>query len=557
MNHARYFLPHILALSTNSPFWLGMNTGLKSYRCKVFDKFPRTNIPDYFPSWGEYDSFIKLLIKTNCIDNAKKIWWDIRPHPFFDTLEFRVCDIPMRVDETIALAALIQATIAKLYKLYAANQGFRLYRRALIMENKWRAARYGLDGKLIDFGKQKEVPVRDLIHEYLDFIDDVVDELDSREELKYLRQILETGSGADRQLRVFQETGDLKNLPVTQTNHQLSTLTFDPVLTPGARNAVNVCLRIQPNEKVTTITDDATKEIAASIVRELEQLGSTYRAWVLDDLAPRPLRDLPQEIADNLETSEASIFAVQAQANELRSRMQMTDIVNRRHIRHAHMVNINRQIMLEGMRADFLKVDRISQKVAEMVRRASLIRAKTAAGTDLTAELNPSYRWIKTSGIISPEKWGNLPGGEGLTTPGEGEGPFVIDGVVGYWLCAKFGDLAPKPLTIRIKNNRLTEAHSANHDLEDDFWRYTHTDENSDRVGEFAIGTNIELKDVIGQILQDEKYPGVHIAFGNPYGAHTGAEWYSSTHIDVVGRKFDIWVDDEQIMKNGKFLIEA
>ena len=346
------------------------------------------------------------------------------------------------------------------------------------------------------------------------------------------------------------------NLPVTQTNHQLSTLTFDPELTPGARNAVNVCLRIQPNEKVTIITDDATKEIAASIVRELEQLGSTYRAWVLEDLAPRPLRDLPQEIADNLETSEVSIFAVQAQANELRSRMQMTDIVNRRHIRHAHMVNINRQIMLEGMRADFLKVDRISQKVVEMVRRASRIRAKTAVGTDLTAELSPAYRWIKTSGIISPEKWGNLPGGEVFTTPGEVNGTFVIDGVVGDWLCAKFGDLAPKPLTIRIKNNRLTEAHSANHDLEDDFWRYTHTDENSDRVGEFAIGTNIELKDVIGQILQDEKYPGVHIAFGNPYGAHTGAQWYSSTHIDVVGRKFDIWVDDEQIMKHGKFLIE-
>jgi glutamate---cysteine ligase / carboxylate-amine ligase len=212
MNHARYFLPHILALSTNSPFWLGMNTGLKSYRCKVFDKFPRTNIPDYFPSWGEYENFIRLLIKTNCIDNAKKIWWDIRPHPFFNTIEFRVCDIPMRADETVALAALIQATVAKLYKLYSANQGFRLYRRALIMENKWRAARYGLDGKLIDFGKQKEVPARDLVHEYLDFIDDVVDELDSREELNYIHEILERGSGADRQLRVFEETGDLKKV---------------------------------------------------------------------------------------------------------------------------------------------------------------------------------------------------------------------------------------------------------------------------------------------------------------------------------------------------------
>jgi len=212
MNHARYFLPHILALSTNSPFWLGMNTGLKSYRCKVFDKFPRTNIPDYFPSWGEYENFIKLLIKTNCIDNAKKIWWDIRPHPFFNTIEFRVCDIPMRADETVALAALIQATVAKLYKLYTANQGFRLYRRALIMENKWRAARYGLDGKLIDFGKQKEVPARDLVREYLDFVDDVVDELDSREELEYIHKILDQGSGADRQLRMFQETGDLKKV---------------------------------------------------------------------------------------------------------------------------------------------------------------------------------------------------------------------------------------------------------------------------------------------------------------------------------------------------------
>ena len=212
MNHARYFLPHILALSTNSPFWLGMNSGLKSYRCKVFDKFPRTNIPDYFPSWGEYENFIKLLIKTNCIDNAKKIWWDIRPHPFFNTLEFRVCDIPLRVDETIALAALIQATVAKLHKLYTANQGFRLYRRALIMENKWRASRYGLDGKMIDFGKQVEVPARDLILEYLEFVDDVVDELDSREEINYVHEILKNGTGADRQLRVFAETGDLKQV---------------------------------------------------------------------------------------------------------------------------------------------------------------------------------------------------------------------------------------------------------------------------------------------------------------------------------------------------------
>jgi len=212
MNAARYFLPHILALSTNSPFWQGIETGLKSYRCKVFDKFPRTNIPDYFPSYGEYESFINLLIKTKCIDNAKKIWWDIRPHPYYSTLEFRICDIPMRVDETLALAALIQATVAKLYKLHSMNQGFRLYRRALIMENKWRAVRYGIDGKLIDFGKRVEVPLRDLMEEYFEIIDDVVDGLGCRSEINYIREILRNGTGADRQLRVWRETQDLKQV---------------------------------------------------------------------------------------------------------------------------------------------------------------------------------------------------------------------------------------------------------------------------------------------------------------------------------------------------------
>ncbi len=338
---------------------------------------------------------------------------------------------------------------------------------------------------------------------------------------------------------------------------ELSKIPFDPEYTPGARNAVNVCLRIQPNERVCVITDEATAEIAAAIVAELSKIGAPHHAWILEEVAERPLRDFPREIADDLEKAQVSVFAVQVQTNELRSRIQMTDIVNRRKIRHAHMVNINRQIMLEGMRADFQRVDRLSQKVVEMVRKASKIHAKTAVGTDLTANLNPNYKWLKTSGIISPEKWGNLPGGEIFTTPGEVNGTFVIDGVVGDYLCAKFGDLKENPLTIHMKGNRLTEAHSENRELEDDFWKYTHTDENSDRVGEFAIGTNIDLKNVIGQILQDEKYPGIHIAFGNPYGAHTGAEWDSTTHIDVVGRKFNIWVDEQQIMQDGKFLIEA
>ncbi len=212
MNSMRYFLPHILALSTNSPFWLGMDTGFKSYRCKVFERFPRTGIPDVFANWADYETFINLLVKTNCIDNGKKIWWDIRPHPFFETIEVRVCDLPMRLDETIAIAALIQATAAMLWKLHAANKSYRIYGRALISENKFRACRYGLDGKLIDFGKEEEAPMRDLMLEYLDLIDDEVDELGSREEINYVREMLKMGTGADRQLRVFRETGDLKKV---------------------------------------------------------------------------------------------------------------------------------------------------------------------------------------------------------------------------------------------------------------------------------------------------------------------------------------------------------
>jgi aminopeptidase len=335
----------------------------------------------------------------------------------------------------------------------------------------------------------------------------------------------------------------------------LRNLAFDPELTPGARNAVEVCLKVQPHEKVTVIADRACDEIAASLVRQLDAVGAPFTAFVLEEIAQRPLSDMPQAILDDMESSQVSIFTVQAQKNELHTRMQMTDVVNRRKMRHAHMVNIEKRIMLEGMRADFLQIDELSVKVWEIVTAAQRIRAKTDAGTDVTADLNKNYKWVKTSGIISVNKWGNLPGGEVFTTPGEVNGTFVIDGVVGDYLCAKYGDLAAQPLTIRVDKNRVVECHSDNSELEAEFWKYCHTDENSDRVGEFAIGTNIGLRDVIGNILQDEKLPGVHMAFGNPYGAHTGAEWWSGTHIDVVGRHFDIWADDRQIMRQGKFLL--
>jgi carboxylate-amine ligase len=210
MNAARYFLPHVLALTTSSPFWMGHNTGLKSYRSEVFKQFPRTDIPDHFDSYGSFQRYVDLLVKTGCINDGKKIWWDLRPHPIFPTLEFRICDIPTRVDDTIAIAALFQAIVAKLTKLIEKNLGFRLYRRMLIQENKWRAVRWGIDGKMIDFGKQKEVPTRDLILELLDFVDDVLDELGSRKEVEHIHTILERRTSAEEQLRVFSETKDLK-----------------------------------------------------------------------------------------------------------------------------------------------------------------------------------------------------------------------------------------------------------------------------------------------------------------------------------------------------------
>ena len=208
-NSTRYFLPHIYALSTNSPFWEGRQTGYKSFRTKVFDKFPRTGIPEAFDNIELYENYVKLLVKTNCIDNAKKIWWDLRVHPFFNTVEFRICDVPMTVDETIALAALFQAVCAKIYKLRLQNLNFIQYSRALINENKWRASRYGIDGRLIDFGKEEEVNARVLIAELLDFVDDVVDNLGSRHRLAYVNKILENGTGADRQLEVFEKSKNL------------------------------------------------------------------------------------------------------------------------------------------------------------------------------------------------------------------------------------------------------------------------------------------------------------------------------------------------------------
>lgn len=330
---------------------------------------------------------------------------------------------------------------------------------------------------------------------------------------------------------------------------------IDPDLAPGARNAIQVCLRLKPQERVTIITDEATAEIAVALRAEVEAIGSECNLFTLEHHGQRPMQFMPELILEDLSMSQVSIFAAQSQPGELAARREMTAVVDHHRIRHAHMVNINRQIMLEGMRADFHEVDALSQRLVERARQAKRITCKTPFGTDFEAELSPKLKWLKTSGIINAEKWGNLPGGEIFTAPLNTNGTFVVDGVVGDYLCERYGDLKETPLTIEVENNRIVDLHSENKKLREDFRRYTSTDENSNRVGEFAIGTNTACTHVIGHILQDEKIPGVHIAFGHPYAEHTGANWASKTHIDCVGRDFDIWFDDEKVMERGKFLV--
>ena len=326
-------------------------------------------------------------------------------------------------------------------------------------------------------------------------------------------------------------------------------------LGPGARNAVRTCLRIQPSERVALVTDLETEEIAASLADQVRQVGAELDVHIMEDYGARPMLTMPDPILRALETADVSIYAGQPKTGELAFRRALTEVINRRRIRHAHMVSISRQIMREAMRADFNEVDAISQRVLDHAVRAKRMIARSAAGSRIEATFDPAIKWLKTSGIISTAKWGNLPGGEVLTSPARVDGVYVADGVVGEYLCARYGDLEKTPLSVTIENSRIVEVRSTNHDLVNEFMAYTSTDENSNRVGELAIGTNVAVRDVIGNILQDEKLPTLHLAFGHPYSEHTGAPWMSTTHIDIVGRRFDIWFDDEQVMRDGTFLI--
>ena len=294
-------------------------------------------------------------------------------------------------------------------------------------------------------------------------------------------------------------------------------------LAPGARNAVRTCLRIEPHERVALVTDLETREIAASLADQVRQVGAELDAHVMEDYGLRPMLKIPDPIRQALERADVSIYAGQPKIGELAFRREMTQVVNRRQIRHAHMVSISRQIMREAMRADFNKVDAISRRVHARAAKAKKMVARYRAGSFLEATFDPEIKWLKTSGIISTSKWGNLPGGEVLTSPARVDGMYVADGVVGDYLCARYGDLEHTPLSVTIENSRIAGIRCDNRNLVEDFTAYTTTDENSNRVGELAIGTNIAIENIIGNILQDEKMPTLHLAFGHPYSEHTGA----------------------------------
>ncbi len=329
-----------------------------------------------------------------------------------------------------------------------------------------------------------------------------------------------------------------------------------PDLLEGAHNAVNTCLAIRRTEHVALVADEGSREVAASLEQALADAGAKAHCVLIESVSPRPMTVAPPEILEALDTADAGILCVQPQEGELPARMAIVGLVERRRIRYAHMIGVTPRIMREGMRADYRQVDRLSQQLCERMNRAHALTVRTPAGTDFTATFDRALAWVKTSGLINPRYWSNLPAGEVFTTPRSVDGSFVCDGTAGDYFNGKYGILERTPLVLEIRGGRLVSARCERADLEADFWAYCHTDENSDRVGELAFGTNLGLRDMIGVLLQDEKVPGVHLAFGDPYGSQTNANWKSSTHVDVLTRGCDVWIDDEQVIAAGQYLLD-
>lgn len=327
-------------------------------------------------------------------------------------------------------------------------------------------------------------------------------------------------------------------------------------LMPGATNAVETCLAVHANEHVALISDEASKEVAASIASALTTRHANFTSMRLEDFGSRPMAHAPQPVLDELETADVGVLCMRPQQGELGVRMEIVRVVERRQIRYAHMVGVTPEIMQQGMRADYKMVDRLSERLRERMLRAETLTVKTAAGTDFKAHFDRGLDWVKTSGLISKRYWSNLPAGEVFTTPATVDGTFVCDATAGDHFNGKYGDLQETPMTLAIKNARLVAVECARKDLEKEFWEYCHTDENSDRIGELAFGTNLGLSDMIGNLLQDEKFPGVHIAFGDPYGSQTHADWNSKTHVDVLTRNCDVWIDADLIIEKGRYKLD-
>jgi aminopeptidase len=327
-------------------------------------------------------------------------------------------------------------------------------------------------------------------------------------------------------------------------------------LMPGAKNAVETCLAVRAGEAVALIADKISKPVAASLAAALDECSANCNAFLLEDFGPRPMREAPAEILCALETVDVGIMCMTPQLGELGARMAIVKIVERRQIRYAHMVGVTAEIMQQGMRADYRMVDRLSDMLRERMLRAETLTVKTEAGTNIAAHFDPGLDWVKTSGLISPRYWSNLPAGEVFTTPATVDGTFVCDATAGDHFNGKYGDLQSSPLVLEIREARLVHAECARKDLQQEFWDYCHTDKNSDRVGELAFGTNLGLSRMIGVLLQDEKFPGVHLAFGDPYGSQTHADWESKTHVDVLTRKCDVWIDDDQVIDQGHYQLD-
>jgi leucyl aminopeptidase (aminopeptidase T) len=336
-------------------------------------------------------------------------------------------------------------------------------------------------------------------------------------------------------------------------------MTFGPVqpeLMPGAKNAVETCLAVRADDHVALIADEASRTVAASLEEALRQNGTACVSLLLEDFGPRPMQGAPPPVLDALEKADVGILAMNPQPGELGARMAIVKVVERRRIRYAHMVGVTPQIMQQGMRADYKMVDRLSDRLRERMLRAETLTVKSGAGTSFAAHFDRGLDWVKTSGLISPRYWSNLPAGEVFTTPATLDGTFVCDATAGDYFNGKYGDLQATPLKLTIRDARLVGIECQRKDLEEEFWTYCHTDENSDRVGELAFGTNLGLSEMIGILLQDEKFPGVHIAFGDPYGSQTHADWKSKTHVDVLTRRCDVWIDDDQVIEKGRYRLE-